>query len=115
MSAGATLVVLVLIYFAPSLIALRRGHRQLGPIVVINAAFGWTLIGWVVSLAWSVSAINRPQAADDEPQVGWLFKAYMRDVEAKRRESSDDMPWCDRCLCYHADGEHHAASTALPA
>ena len=43
-------------YFLPTLIALLRNHHQWGAIGVINLFFGWTFIGWVVSLAWSVSA-----------------------------------------------------------
>lgn len=43
-------------YFLPSLIAILRSHHQWGAIAVINLFFGWTFIGWVVALAWSVSA-----------------------------------------------------------
>lgn len=43
-------------YLAPTLIASRRGHPNSGPIVVVNVLLGWTLIGWVVALAWSLSA-----------------------------------------------------------
>ena len=57
------LVVIVLLaltalafYFLPTIIAIFRDHHQLGVIAVINLFFGWTFIGWVVSLAWSVSA-----------------------------------------------------------
>ena len=48
----------VLVYFAPSLLARSRGHPQLGPITIINLFFGWTLIGWVAALAWAVSAVK---------------------------------------------------------
>ncbi len=47
------------LYFLPSIIAVARSHRQVGPIVVINFFLGWTLIGWVLCLAWSVS--GRPR------------------------------------------------------
>jgi hypothetical protein len=48
-------------YFLPSIIAAARGHHQLAPIIVINFFLGWTVIGWVIVLAWSVSAIpGRP-------------------------------------------------------
>lgn len=53
------LVVLVgglTVYFLPTIIALFRNHHQWGAITVINLFFGWTLIGWVLTLAWSVSA-----------------------------------------------------------
>ena len=63
-AAGILAIVIVLllsivglvIYFLPSLIAILRNHHQWGSIGVINLFFGWTFIGWVVSLAWAVSA-----------------------------------------------------------
>ena len=40
-------------YFVPTMVATSRSHRQALPIFVINAFLGWTLIGWVVALAWA--------------------------------------------------------------
>ena len=50
------LVVLALIalYFLPTIIAVRRG-RQIGPVVVVNFFFGWSLIGWVVAVSMALS------------------------------------------------------------
>jgi hypothetical protein len=42
------------IYFLPSLVARGRNHRNESAIVLINLLLGWTLIGWVVALVWSV-------------------------------------------------------------
>ena len=53
-------IILLCAYFAPSIVAAARSHPQIGSIVVINFLLGWTFIGWVVALAMSVSAINRP-------------------------------------------------------
>ena len=44
------------VYFLPTIIALFRHHHQWGAITVINLFFGWTFIGWVLTLAWAVSA-----------------------------------------------------------
>lgn len=44
---------LILLYFVPTVVALLRGHRQTFPIAVVNVVFGWTLLGWVVALAWA--------------------------------------------------------------
>ena len=65
-AAGVVGVVLLLLlaamglafYFLPTLIAIFRNHHQWGAITVINLFFGWTFIGWVVALAWSVSAVR---------------------------------------------------------
>lgn len=45
-------------YFLPAVIAMFRGHRNLGPIIIINVFFGWTLVGWVGAFAWSCSSIQ---------------------------------------------------------
>ena len=41
-----------LLYFLPSLIG--QYHRNAGPIIAINLFLGWTLVGWVVALAWAL-------------------------------------------------------------
>ena len=50
----------LLAYFTPSAVAIFRGHANLAPILVVNIFAGWTCIGWVVALAWSVSHQSRP-------------------------------------------------------
>jgi|SoimicMinimDraft_9_1059737.scaffolds.fasta_scaffold06080_4 hypothetical protein len=37
-----------------------RDHPYGWSILVINTFAGWTLLGWVVSLAWAVCPIQRP-------------------------------------------------------
>lgn len=57
----AFLLILVLVvgglvlYFLPTIIGVFRHHHQWGAITVVNLFFGWTFIGWVLTLAWSVS------------------------------------------------------------
>lgn len=46
----------LLFYFAPTAIALLRGHANTASIAVVNLFLGWSLVGWVVALAWSFSA-----------------------------------------------------------
>lgn len=43
------------IYFLPTFIAFKRKHSSKYGILIINLFFGFTFIGWVISLAWSVS------------------------------------------------------------
>jgi hypothetical protein len=51
-----------MLYFAPTLIALLRGHPNMAPIVVVNFFLGWSLIGWVVALAWAFTAQEKHRA-----------------------------------------------------
>lgn len=57
------LVLIILVggalYFIPTIVALMRDHRSKGGIIVLNILLGWTLIGWVVSLAWAASSTGR--------------------------------------------------------
>lgn len=49
------LVVLIfVIYFLPTLIVFLRQHKNSLAIFLLNLLLGWTVLGWVVSLVWSV-------------------------------------------------------------
>jgi hypothetical protein len=62
--AGAVAIPLILIglYWLPSIVGGTRHVRNLGSVAVINAFLGWTVVGWVVALAMAVrSQEPRPQ------------------------------------------------------
>ncbi len=42
-------------YFMPTIIALVRKKRNALAIFLLNFFLGWTFIGWVVALVWSVT------------------------------------------------------------
>ena len=44
----------MVVYVAPSIIALKRKIRNKEILVVLNLIFGWTLAGWVGCLIWSL-------------------------------------------------------------
>ncbi len=49
------LVVLIFaLYFLPTLIAFLRQHKNSLAIFLLNLLLGWTVLGWVASLVWSV-------------------------------------------------------------
>ncbi len=53
------ILLVLLIYFLPSIIASLRGHPNQMSVIVVNLFLGWTLVGWVVALAMSVSGFNK--------------------------------------------------------
>lgn len=55
MDAVFLIIVLIILYFLPSIIAGGRNHASAGGIFVVNFFLGWTFLGWVGALAWSVS------------------------------------------------------------
>lgn len=46
------MVCLIALYFAPA--AAAWGKRSFGSVMAINFFLGWTLVGWVVALAWAL-------------------------------------------------------------
>ncbi|HKO19427.1 MAG TPA: superinfection immunity protein [Acidobacteriaceae bacterium] len=48
-----TLSALTLLYFVPTIIAGRRGHDVLWPLLV-NVFIGWTVIGWLALFLWAL-------------------------------------------------------------
>ena len=57
------LILAVLVYFLPTVIALARGHHNGFAIFLTNLLLGWTFIGWLVGLIWSCTAIHRRVSA----------------------------------------------------
>jgi len=44
---------------APAMLAFDRRHENKVPLLVINLFLGWTLLGWVICLAWAFSSGGR--------------------------------------------------------
>jgi hypothetical protein len=51
---ATAIVCLGVFYFLPAIIAHRRAHRNFVAIIVLNIVAGWTFVGWVVALVWSL-------------------------------------------------------------
>jgi hypothetical protein len=60
------LILMILGYFLPTIIARTRGHPNSAPIGIINFFFGWTFLGWFIALVWSATAI-RPRCPLSQP------------------------------------------------
>jgi len=84
-------------YWAPSIVARRRGVPNRGSVIVINLLLGWTLIGWAVALAMACrEAPPRPphaagprsleasSARDAANRFASAYEAWERDDPATR-------------------------------
>lgn len=49
---------LLALYFLPTIVAVFRNHPNTIPILVINLFLGFTLLVWVIALAWAFSHIR---------------------------------------------------------
>ncbi len=66
---AGTLIAFAL-YFLPTIFAGERKHPSGWGILAVNLFLGWTIIGWVGALAWSLAATGRentPSASDTRP------------------------------------------------
>lgn len=55
----AFMLALGLLYFVPTIIAIKRKHKSTGGIVALNLLAGWTFIGWLIALVWSLSSAQQ--------------------------------------------------------
>jgi hypothetical protein len=57
------LVVLLIVtaYMLPALVAALRGHPQVWAITALDLILGWSVLGWVAALVWSLTAIPKGQ------------------------------------------------------
>ena len=55
-------VIVLLAYFLPSVIAGSKEHHQGGAIFALNLLLGWTFLGWVGALVWSLTATKGASA-----------------------------------------------------
>lgn len=54
MSAIALFVLILFVYFIPTIAAIKNNHRNIGGIFVLNLFLGWTLLGWVIALVIAI-------------------------------------------------------------
>ena len=49
-------IVFLFVYFIPSFIAVKRGHLNRTPIILVNIFLGWSLVAWFFVLIWSFTS-----------------------------------------------------------
>lgn len=73
----AALTLLSAMYLAPTLVAVGRRARFTPAIVGLNILLGWSVIGWLVALVWSVVA--SPESESEHPRRAFSFAAFLRE------------------------------------
>jgi hypothetical protein len=72
------LLIAGLVYIAPSIVAFRRNHPNRWIILVINIAFGETIIGWGIALVWALRVVHRPGSTSSGGESG--LNIFVNDV-----------------------------------
>jgi hypothetical protein len=83
MEIGVGIVAIVAaLYFVPWIIALLRQHQSAGAIFVLNLFLGWTFLGWIVALVWSMTAVDKRVPPKQESYNFWP-RSVLRPVPKK--------------------------------
>ena len=51
-------LVAALLYFLPTIIAFIRGHHSRLGILLLNLFLGWSGLGWIIALIWSLTPVR---------------------------------------------------------
>lgn len=85
------LAVVIALYFLPALIADRRHRHDLLVLAMFNALLGWTVLGWLLALVWSLQP-NPPrdlggQTTVRSRRIGMQIFSRRLDDRVQARES----------------------------
>jgi len=59
------LVISFLIYFLPSFVASSKKHNNFTGVLLLNIFLGWTFLGWVAALVWSVQTQDKQKVVNE--------------------------------------------------
>ena len=63
--------IIIVLYFLPTAVAVYREHHKMAGIVCLNIIIGWTGLGWMLLLMYSVlSNVQAKQQVQIETKVG---------------------------------------------
>jgi len=95
------LVLLAIVaYFIPTLIAAAFQKRALGSIFVVNLLLGWTVVGWFWALIWAVAGERNVQPVYVGLQVAPIdpsFSVHCGDCGAMALARPGDSKLCAAC------------------
>ena len=87
----ATLIIMAVLYFVPTIVAYSRKVPNMMSVIVVNVFLGWTFIGWVVALAMAarsvpkqVTPMNTVPRRPDAPSWPTSYKKARRRVGQPR-------------------------------
>jgi hypothetical protein len=79
----ALILLALVLYFAPSIVAAYRHHTQWGAIFALNLFLGWTFFGWVGALIWACASFKYMPSHPAQQQ--WYEQEQWRMQEEDRR------------------------------
>lgn len=76
---GLAFLIAGIVYIIPSIVAFRRDHPNRWIILVINLAFGGTIIGWGIAMVWAMRAAHRVGTTSSGGESG--LNLFVNDVK----------------------------------
>ena len=71
----------------PAVTAYNQDHPNGTPIFIINLLLGWTVLGWILSLAWALS--NRQTAGTHRVQAGRPRRPLQKGARRPAQDAGD--------------------------
>lgn len=93
-AALAFTIILLMLYFLPGIIASQRGHANQASIWTINLLLGWTFLGWIAALVWSITSDQKHGA---NVQQGPMDPQPARSRTVEHATPADDRVECPEC------------------
>jgi len=59
------LILLVLVYFLPSIVGFALQANRLGLLLTLNTLLGWTVLGWIACLVWTLISSTQEDTFDE--------------------------------------------------
>lgn len=79
------------IYFIPSFVAYSRDIPSRAGVLITNAFFGWTFLGWIIALIWAFSGEERNETSKINTKL-----TECPDCGNKVSKKADSCPECGR-------------------
>ena len=77
---GIVILIVLLLYMLPTIIACNRSHNDAGAICALNILVGWTFLGWGAAFVWSLTGnVRRDPVPAADPFAGLKWE-HMADV-----------------------------------
>ena len=68
MENATTVIAVVVAYLIPTVMAISRKHRSVAAIAFVNVVLGWSVVGWLWAMIWSLTGnVHGPE--DKAPQA----------------------------------------------
>jgi Superinfection immunity protein len=87
---NGVVIVLLIAYFFPALVAAMRRHNNQNAIAILNLLLGWTFLGWVIALVWAATNNVKPKASRSEQQETIQYSSVEEWEQAQNRFTIDE-------------------------